>query len=312
MRSEQGARLHQLAERHHVLAVVGLDVEEREVVGARALAVLDLQDHLVLIVCLLDQVLVILRVRVPQEREDARLGDAEDLCLLAQDVDLEIRRVVEPIRRERREARIGPQFLHQLPGGLVDLVGIHAGEGERVLALVLAGRARADLQHRIRAQEGKHARNGRDASHQASSHRGDWRPLLASSQEDVGEPLIRGEEGVETGDGDGAVDAGILADRLADALLQRLHLLRRGAFLGDEDAVDDAAVPFRKEGLGNHDEECHGAGEADHPDGGGDPAPVQEPGERLPVEVEHPLLDAADDPLHPGLLRAVPPVGEHP
>src|SRR5256885_13292706 len=51
-----------------------------------------------------------------------------------------------------------------------------------------------------------------------------------------------------------------------------------------------------------------GAGEAQNPDGRGDPSTAQEPVQGPAVEVEHALLDAADGALHPGLLRSVPAV----
>jgi len=108
LRPERRPPFHQRVERDEVLAVVGLDVEEREVLGGGALLVLDLEDDLVLIVRLLDQVLVVLRIGIAEQREDARLRYAEDLGLLAKDVDFQIRGVAEPVGGEAGETWIGP------------------------------------------------------------------------------------------------------------------------------------------------------------------------------------------------------------
>src|SRR5256885_10757211 len=55
-----------------------------------------------------------------------------------------------------------------------------------------------------------------------------------------------------------------------------------------------------------------GAGEPQTPDGRGAPSTAQDPVQGPSVEVEHALLDATDGALHPGLLRSVPAIAEHP
>ena len=54
-------------QRHHALAVVALDVEPTQVFRRGALVVGDFQNHLVLIGGLLDQIAVVLRIRVVQQ-----------------------------------------------------------------------------------------------------------------------------------------------------------------------------------------------------------------------------------------------------
>jgi hypothetical protein len=73
------------------LTIVALDVELTQVLGRGTFVIGNLQDHLVLICRLLDQVAVILRVGVMQKRQNPGLGDAVQLRLIAQNVNLQIR-----------------------------------------------------------------------------------------------------------------------------------------------------------------------------------------------------------------------------
>ena len=156
LKPERGLPRHQLAQRDHILAIVGLDVEEREILGGAPLRVLDLQDDLVLVVGLLDEIDVILGIGVSQQYEDPRLGDAMHLGLLASDLDVEVWSIVEVVRREREKAGVLLELRKELAPGLVDLIGIHAGDRVGVLPLVLARGPRADLQNGKRPQEREH------------------------------------------------------------------------------------------------------------------------------------------------------------
>ena len=57
-------------------AVVGADVEILQIFRARALGVFDFEDDLVLVGGLLDEVEIVLRVRVSEQRQHARDGHA--------------------------------------------------------------------------------------------------------------------------------------------------------------------------------------------------------------------------------------------
>src|ERR1044072_2141111 len=64
---------YQLTERHEFAAVIRLDVEQRQVLRLLTHGVFHLENHLVLILGLLDQVGVVLRVGVTQQVKNARL-----------------------------------------------------------------------------------------------------------------------------------------------------------------------------------------------------------------------------------------------
>ena len=83
------------------------------------------------------------------------------LRLIALDVDVEVGRVVEVVGGDAREPGVLAQLALELPGRVVDLLGVHAGDGEGVLALVLARRAGADLQDRVRPEQRQGARDSR-------------------------------------------------------------------------------------------------------------------------------------------------------
>ncbi len=90
-------------ERNHALSVITLDVELAEVFRAGALVVGHFQDDLVLIGRLLDQVAVVLRVGVVQKRENSRLGNSIQLRLVAQNIDLQVWRVIVEVRVHEQE-----------------------------------------------------------------------------------------------------------------------------------------------------------------------------------------------------------------
>ncbi len=125
-----------------------------------AIVVVHFENHLVLIVGLLDQVDVVLRIGVVQQREDAGLRDAIQLGLVAQQFDLQVGRVV----RTGRSSRTGSPgywciFRISLSGDGIDLLRIDAGERVGELSLRVRGGAGADLQHRVGLQERHDAGN---------------------------------------------------------------------------------------------------------------------------------------------------------
>src|SRR2546429_8137687 len=91
------------------------------------LVVSNLQDHLVLVGGLLDEIDVVLRVRLVQKTENPSLGDSVGLCLLAEDVDPQIRGMVEQVGVDEEESRELEHFAHQGSGAGIDLVRIDPG-----------------------------------------------------------------------------------------------------------------------------------------------------------------------------------------
>src|SRR5438034_5581855 len=77
------------------------------------LVVSNLQDHLVLVGGLLDEIDVVLRVRLVQKTKNPSLGDSVGLCLLAEDVDPQIRGMVEQVGVDEEESRELEHFAHQ-------------------------------------------------------------------------------------------------------------------------------------------------------------------------------------------------------
>ncbi len=119
-----------------VAGIVVIFLDQRGGVTAPALEVIgNFQDHLVLIRCLLDEVAVILRVSVMQKRQNPGLGHAVELRLLAQNIDLQSRRVVVQIGIHEEESRILVHLRNHFPGGRIDLVGIDPGHRVRKLPL---------------------------------------------------------------------------------------------------------------------------------------------------------------------------------
>src|SRR5579859_4465329 len=108
------------AERHHALAIVTFDIQLAQVLRIRALVVRNLQDHLILISRLLDQVTVVLGVSVVQQVEDPALRYPIELGLFAQNVNLQVGRVIEKIRIHEQESGI---LVH--PGGQLGRCSVH-------------------------------------------------------------------------------------------------------------------------------------------------------------------------------------------
>ena len=158
-------------ERNHALAVVTLDVELTQVLGRGTFVIGNLQDHLVLIRRFLDEVAVILRVGVMQKRQNPRLGDAVQLRLVAQNIDLQIWSVVVEIGIHEQESWILVHLRDHLAGCVVHFVGINSGKRVGELALRIGRGPGADFQSRVRLEERHDARNRTtDSSHQLSRH----------------------------------------------------------------------------------------------------------------------------------------------
>src|SRR5205807_6820621 len=88
----------------------------------------NLQDHLVLVGAFLDQVTIVLRVGVMKEREDASLRYAVKLGLIAQNIDLQVWRVVEKVGVDKQKAGIFLHLRQQLARRVIDLIGINPGQ----------------------------------------------------------------------------------------------------------------------------------------------------------------------------------------
>ena len=88
----------QLAEWYQSLPIIRSDVEPRQVFGVRARGVFHFQDDLILILRFLDQVQVVLRIGIAQERQNPRLRHAVGLSLIATKLNVEIGSVVVEVR----------------------------------------------------------------------------------------------------------------------------------------------------------------------------------------------------------------------
>src|SRR2546429_8243662 len=114
------------------------------------LVVSNLQDHLVLVGGLLDEIDVVLRVRLVQKTKNPSLGDSVGLCLLAEDVDPQIRGMVEQVGVDEEESRELEHFAHQGSGAGIDLVRIDPGNRISKLALQLRSEEHtSELQSRL-------------------------------------------------------------------------------------------------------------------------------------------------------------------
>ena len=113
LRAQHRVPSRQGIERNHARAVVALDVQQMKILRLGTLIVGNFQDHLVLVGGLLDEIDVVLRVRLVQKIENPRLGDAVGLGLLAEDVDLQIRGMVEQVGVDKEEPRELEHFAHQ-------------------------------------------------------------------------------------------------------------------------------------------------------------------------------------------------------
>src|SRR6185369_2910427 len=92
--TKRGSPGDQFLERHKPSAVVRLDIQQRKILGLLAHRIVHLENYLVLIVRLLDQVEIVLRVSIAQQRQYSRFRNAVRLRLVAAKVDIYVRRVV--------------------------------------------------------------------------------------------------------------------------------------------------------------------------------------------------------------------------
>src|SRR5260221_4391433 len=105
LRAQHRVPSRQGVERNHARAVVALDVQQMKILRLGTLIVGNFQDYLVLVRGLLDEINVVLRVRLVQKIQNPCLGDAVGLGLLAEDVDLQIRSMVEQVGVDKEEPR---------------------------------------------------------------------------------------------------------------------------------------------------------------------------------------------------------------
>ena len=116
----------------------------------RPLLVFDFENDLVLVVRFLDEIDVVLRVRVAHQTLDGRSRNAVGCGAIPVDVDAKIWRVVVVIGADAGEAFELLKFCHQLVGHGINVLRDDAANRVGVLSLGLARGADADLQHRTR------------------------------------------------------------------------------------------------------------------------------------------------------------------
>ena len=102
-------------------AIVRLDVNLPQIFGTGARLVVHFENHLILIVGLLDQVDVVLRIGGAQQALEVGGGNAVEAGAIAIDIDVEIGRVAEKIGARRvGETIVVAQFRPELVGRGVD------------------------------------------------------------------------------------------------------------------------------------------------------------------------------------------------
>src|SRR6266436_2331717 len=166
-----------------------------KVLRLRTLIVGNFQDHLVLVGGLLDEIDVVLRVRLVQKIENPRLGDTVGLGLFAEDVDSQIRGMVEQVGVDKEEPRELEHFAHQGSRAGIDLVRIDSGNGISKLALQLRRGSGANLQHGLGLEKCQQTGDfGVQLSHQQSSYDLNGRTLIRSLQKREHQALVGGEK----------------------------------------------------------------------------------------------------------------------
>src|ERR1051325_433776 len=88
------------------LAVIGSNVQLREIFRMSSSLISNLENYLILIFRFLDQVQIILRVSITQQSQDSRFRDTVSLCLFATEVDVYVWCVAEVVRRDRQKTGI--------------------------------------------------------------------------------------------------------------------------------------------------------------------------------------------------------------
>ena len=102
-----------------------------------------------------------------QEVQNARFGNSVKFCLVSQNVDLQVRRVIEQIRVHEKKSRELVHLLNKLSRGRIDFVRIDAGNRISKLSLQVRCRAGADLEHGLGLQKGDQSGNaGVESAHQ--------------------------------------------------------------------------------------------------------------------------------------------------
>src|SRR5262245_2287943 len=97
LRTEGRLPGNQFAKRHQLLAVIRFDVEQSEVLRVLPRRILHLKDYLILILGLLNQVDIVLRIGIAQQRKNSGLRYAISLRLIATDIDIQVGSVIEKI-----------------------------------------------------------------------------------------------------------------------------------------------------------------------------------------------------------------------
>ena len=234
--------------------------------------------------------------------------DAVDLRLVAQDVDLQVGRVVEKIGIDEQEAAdTRPTSCPSASRRRHTPRSDRRRRWRTRTALLIGRRAGADLQHRIGLKEGDRAGN---RAHSAP-------PINCPATVSIGwrvarifrnassESLVGRQELAESRSRESHVHRGIRLHHALDLDLIRVHLLGRRAFLRDEHAAHETSCRRSAETPLGTCRTDNRAEQADHPRQGRNPAVPQEEPERSPVNVQHPCSTPPIDALDPVLLRAL-------
>src|SRR4029453_5301604 len=177
------------AARAEITAGAAADVEIIQVPRVRPLLVFDFENDLVLIVGFLDEINVVLRVRVAHQTLDRRSRNTGGRGAIPVDGDTKIWRVVVVIGAYAGETFKLSQFFHQLIGDSINVLRHDAANSVRVLALGLARGTDADLQYRTGRKHRSEPTNGPDGFLQPQNDFVNGRPLAPRLQKEKHQAL---------------------------------------------------------------------------------------------------------------------------
>ena len=139
--------------------------------------------------------------------------------MIATQLNIDVRRVGEIIRRYREETRVLQELAHQFPADLVNLRAVNARDSESILALLLAGDSGADFQNRKRSQEREHTRNRVELTHHLGSHLLNRLALLRWLDKSKSDSLVRRQKAGCARHGEVGDDVRVLVQSLVHAIL---------------------------------------------------------------------------------------------
>src|SRR4029453_17667892 len=274
----EGSNRHQLR-----VVAVRLDVKLLQIFRRRTLAVLYLDDPLVLIVGLLDQINIVLRIRGAEQALQLHGRNSVEAGPIAIDLDVKVRGIAKKIgtRRSGKNLVVG-QLRPQCVGRGVNFRRVNTAQCVGVSAESAPGPANVDGQDRLWVKRRKNARDGAGGFAQVGGSRSNRRTIFNVFEKDHGK---------NTGRLNGAarhsevfINRWIRLKHRIEFVLKLTLLLRRRAFLNNKETANYAAIAGRQKSEGKPLKEKQNSKRANHVVGGREPAVIKKPAERSTVE----------------------------